>query len=327
MLRQAWISSLILISINALASTYTKSSIGPTSVKESQILWDKALSLFKKEDLKEAEIHFERLVERYPGTRNYTQSHLYLGMTRLKLSQPKKAIPPLQYYVKARGFTASGLSGRTYLARAYLGAYQNHEALMTAGEIIQRHESKRMFQKQYLEALLLKAWAEIGLEQDKRAKQALDSFRTQSPENAESIRIQIALNNRQCETERNLKDPSEENTLKAIESTGNCLMESLILYKKALTLSDSSSWIQSSHKAVYQEMMSFRYFCLHPPYPNQSLSSKEKKTYREELVFHLKDKCSEVLKRGQEMMTAWGKSVPKEHLKEVEELKEKFGKL
>lgn len=100
------------------------------------LLWTDGLKAYEEGRYKDARRQLQRIVDRYPGHPHYLDTHLILGKTYLELNESAKALPPLQYYIEAAGDNLSGYQGRLTLAKAYLQAQKNHEALLIANQIL-----------------------------------------------------------------------------------------------------------------------------------------------------------------------------------------------
>ena len=128
---------------------------------------------------------------------------MLLGISRLRLDQPTQAIQPLRKHIDAQPNSLESFRIRNLLQRAFTESGQYRKALLLSEEIRRR---KPLPRDVTLENMVLRAKAQIGLDQDLRAKKTIDAFFTSFRKNknsqqnfeSEAILVELELNSREC---------------------------------------------------------------------------------------------------------------------------------
>ncbi len=268
------------------------------------------------------------MIDRYPGYEGYLDAHLDLGRALLKLDDPVRATPLLEYYVSSTSTQLEGLRARIPLGEALLKRGKYNEAILDAGEI---EKAPKATPEILANALLLKARALIGLERDSRAQDSLNSAKAVAKERlqnsplilGEASAIELDLKARECSrfpTERRL---DEEKTIDQLSRRGTCLLEALNIYKDALNSGRSSAALEATNR-IELAFDSYHHACLNPPEPPAlhpfDRNQTQKARYREELGAVLEQECKKRYNEAKGILLGWKGSLPKETASGVDEL-------
>ena len=311
-------AALALVAALALlpAGTLPSSSVGPADPEDVQLLWKEGRLAFGRGDYEKAEWNYARITDRHPGSRNYLEAHLLLGLTRLRLGRPGKAVDPLKHYITASGETAEGYRARISLGRAYLDSGKLHEVLLTAYEVIGARGRDIVPEEVHLESLLLKTWALIRLGQDPKARRSLDSFFTGARKEGgidalrtEAYRLEIELKVRNCARYSASARLNEGQIRHQLKQRGICLSEALIPFLDALQ-EGNDRWVTDSRDAVIRAYEEFRRACSNPPPPPTRLSAVEQRRYRSELLGVLQTDCYQARRKALDILDSWKQKIP-----------------
>lgn len=288
------------------------SSVGPAPSKDAQALLSQAKKSFTESRYHDAARLFQRFVDRHPAMPGYLDAHLYLGLTRIRLNQPGRAIEPLRYYVDATQSSTEGYRARLSLGKAYLGDQKFEEALVTTFEVLKKASLPLPI---HLEALLLRTMAQMKLGQPQNAKKTLSSFysRSASQKNndlkshAKSLEIQLKTQECSLYPTRLAKD---EGTIRnQLKRRGKCLLEALLLYKDFLHHKDPQH-ARFTTQLMANEFQSYRKSCENPPAP-KNLTKTQRKRFQEELSHLLKRDFQEQKEVALDLLESWKPGLPK----------------
>lgn len=295
----------------AFAGSMEPSTVGPAIEGDAGTLWMEGRTHFGNSRYNEAATAFQRLIDRYPSARNYLEAHLLLGLTRLRLNQPEPAAESLKYYITATSVNDESLRARLALGQVYLATHKNHEALLSAMEVIKASSNLTVREPHLLEAYLNKAWALIGLNRDSHAKQTLDAFWTKARKRqdldnlkTQASRIGLELKLRTCARLPGKGALAESLTRPRIKQRSSCMLETLIAFNESLSLPDDE-WILASQKAVLNGFTTLAHVCANPPAPPGRRSQIQLKRYRDELVDALTKDFEETRKQAADFLESW----------------------
>ncbi len=289
----------------------SSTSEGPTSPSESEFLWkagqDEALS-GKYQD---AAFHLARLVDRYPGHSAYLKAHFLLGRTLVELGRPKEAVKPLKYYINDSGKSSGGVDGRIWLGRAYLDSKNFHEAFLIAKEV--ENLKSQADPSSQAEALVIKARAQVGLNQDGKASQTLDSAKKLIQESVSTVMATAQWTDLQIKTRTCSKlasvGPLDESQLRdQLERRGNCILEALILFKKTAEAQDPK-WSEKARLVTWEAFESYSKACEKPLIPKATRPKNRTKTqlakYQKELTAFLIQDCQSKYDGALDLLHSW----------------------
>lgn len=289
------------------ADTYPPSQVGPTSAEESMLLWMEGKSAFEKKKYSDAVRSLQRIVDRYPGTKAYTEAHYYLGLSYLRSKEPSKALAPLKYYVQAKLDRSELILAKLALSRAYSEARKHHEGFLASEELLEMHRQQPLKSDAFGEALLLKTRALIGLAKWDDANATLDTFFTADSKDSksssvrtEAYRLQAESKVHECKGFPKLdsKGRAKEADVRAdLVKRGNCVLELQGILQKTMDLDVESPWTLEARTLVKSAFQDFEHACLNPPPPPGKLSALQLKRYKAELSEALKKDCGEALSR------------------------------
>lgn len=286
---------------------------GPTSAQEAKILWQDGKSAYDHGMDEDAIPKLERFVARYPGYPAYLEARHVLAQAYLRQREPAKAKTELKAFIQAQGKSGAAVIARNELARADLELKLYSEALLTANETIKITTASGA-RTRLAEALTLRARAQLGLNQDKRATDslvsAIQALPTPAPAqlSGEARELKLELKLRHCD-----KFPSDEKLEEAqvrdqLGRRGSCLLDSLILFKNVLATEDASS-CEDSQGRISQAYASYWEKCVHPPGPPairpKDRDARQLKTYFRELAVVLEEDCRQKIHQGQELIQSW----------------------
>ena len=318
----------------AQADEPSQLSAGPVSSEEAKILWQDGKKAYDQGQDEDAISRLERFVARYPGYPQYFEARHILARAYLRQHAPEKAKAELKDLVNApgaQGKSLEALQARAELCRADLELKQYSEALLTADELVKitADEVVRVTKNlevrltsdadvREAEALMLRARAQIGLDQDARAESSVASALKLLPNPAQGqVWVQIASEARQVQVELKLrhcaKFPSsekleEDQVRNQFGRRGTCLLDSVNLFKNVLTLGDNAS-SESTGQILSLAYASYWERCQHPPSPPpvhpKDRNAQQLKTYFRELAVVLEEDCRQKIHQGLELINSW----------------------
>jgi tetratricopeptide (TPR) repeat protein len=290
----------------------SQSSSGPTSTEERELIAKEGKAAFDQGDYQEAITRYQRLIDRYPAAPGYLDAHLYLGIARLRLKQPKQALEPLKYYVQAQEVKTEADQGRLWLAQAYLGTKKFPEALLLTQEI-----KTPIPPDVETKSLLLRARAQMGLKKDWDATRSLDSAKKIAEENhytsllGESAAVAISLKTRACALLPNPKSGAldEAQTRQQFDRRGTCLIEAVLLFRDVLK-SEDEEWVAESQTELMDSFKNYSVACLNPPPAPGKRTTQQAKQYKSELVGILAQDCKKTREKAKDLLAAWKQGIP-----------------
>jgi hypothetical protein len=304
-----WRWPLVLLAAAKLAIAAETSS-GPTSDSESELIWKEAQTAYEARDFVQASNHLQRLVDRYPGAQGYLKAHLYLGVARLEMKQAERAVEPLKYFIQAEGKTPDGVYARLELGRAYHALSKKHEALLVAMELDRLTQVKSLSARR-AEALVFKARTLMALGRDSEARLALDASTKRAREASAAAPVrglnavaELEWKLREC-SKLPGKDPLKEDQLRdRISRRGQCLVESVNLYRSTVDAGDAPS-AQVAAEESADAWIRYLDSCSNPLPPPGRKSKAQLNAYREELRSALLQDCKSRVNHAHQLLTEW----------------------
>jgi tetratricopeptide (TPR) repeat protein len=289
-------------------------SQGPTSDQEAETLWKESQVALRESRLQDAVAYLERYVDRYPGKPGYLDAQLLLGQVQLELGHAEEALKPLKYFIHASHNPNDVAKARIALGNSYLKLGKFHEAHLTSIEIERTRNSKKLNSDVYLESRLLAAQALLGLKQNSKAIDILNSAEKQLTERhsakikAQTYGLQLTVKIKTCEKFPSKGPLDELQTRDQLNRRGICLLEGLLQFHKILKTED----LRAAGTAALQLKNTYdSYFqsCLHPPVPLQlphrKRTLKEQKQYQAELANLLVQDCQKKSQDASELLNTW----------------------
>lgn len=332
-----WLLALLLTALS-LTVFASPSSVGPASPKEAEILWKDGQAAFSARDHQRAANLLQRLTDRYPGFAGYLESHYLLGISRLELGEPQRAIMPLRQYIetKTRARDAQsrheGLQARVALATAYLESGKPAEALLVSNEALDlsRPNDEPSFDRAAgIRALQRKARALIALHRDTDALNALQSSRDalarlpgggEDPAlRAETPRLELMLKTRACAKFASERRIGEEALRDQLTRRGDCLAEALLSYRELLAQGDTAS-SSSAGSELGNSFGEYLRVCVTPPPPAGKRTPRQLRQYRAELASLLRQDCQTQIAHSISLIQQWKASLKPEASGPMQEL-------
>ena len=317
-----WLPLLTLLIVNSVSTIHASakedqtlhSSIGPTSTEEAGVLWKKGNQAFEEKKYPEAVRSLERLIHRYPASAHFFEAHRLLGIAHLENHEPHLAIVPLKDFVEVERKSSAGLQTRLALGRALLDLKKFHETLLLAEELL---VEKGTSNEVSIAALLMKARALMGLNEDARATQSLDSAKVKleaqkepslplKPLKGQAAWLELKLKIRTCEKFPTKGSLTEEQIRNQLNRRGTCLSEASLLHLKTLEAGDLD-WGRQSALELSSSFQDYTKACKNPSNP-PPLARPEKRTktqlkqYRSELVQLLQKECAEKREKAETLL-------------------------
>lgn len=268
-------------------------SVGPTSSAEAEILWEDGKKAFDASEFSECADRLQRLVDRYPAFAQSHSAHFILGKSWLELGRADKALPPLKYFVESSN-PESAPSARLWLGRAYLDLHKFHEAYLLTLE-----KNRGLAPEIETENLLIKSRALMGMKQDDRATQSIQSARKLAPQNHDLVDkidlIDLQLKLRACAKYAAAKQLAEDQARSQIESRGVCLLEAVSRFKDPILAMTGAQTQKQATQELSTAFQAYTEVCAHPPDPTplrpKPRTREQLIRYRHELAAQLREDC------------------------------------
>lgn len=305
------ITALITLSFHQIHAAPT--SVGPTSEEESIVLWGEGDLAVQQSKFSDAIPYLQRLIDRYPGTRNYLQAHLLLGRSYFETKRCEEAVPPLKYFISANGMNPSSAKARLWLGQCYLELKKFHESDLTTRELDQMDKKLKLSSDIILENLLIKSQALFGLRYENPATAALESaLRQLTAANSALVRgkafnLQLRYKFLVCSRFPSSGPLDETQIRDQLDRRGTCLLETLLVFKNILDTKDAAA-VKLAVDQTERAFTEYQKICSAPPLPPQIQKSKvalQKKRFRVELADRLILDFRNKTALAQEMIGNW----------------------
>jgi tetratricopeptide (TPR) repeat protein len=256
--------------VNVPMANAMDTSAGPTSPEDAKLQWKDAETYYKSGKCEDALYSLKKLVDRYPGypdAERYRLLRFQLGDCYFRLGKPAKALQTLNTYLEGPGDHPDADAALELIGKSQLSLKKYREAYLTAEEL---EKSAQAASK--VKALVLKAQAEMKMNQDDRAEASAASAVTQAQALKNSALMgdasvtQLELKLRRCATHPPKGRLDEGQVRHEINARALCLNEALVQFRKVLGQESASS----SDRAVAlmrKGFQSFQKACLNPPMP------------------------------------------------------------
>ncbi len=312
------------------ASEITPTMTGPKSTQEAQLLWTQGQKAFGSGTWDDAVYYLSRLTEQYPAGPGAREAHLLLGISWLRKNAAEEALKPLKYYIEASPMSTEATRARLLLSRAYMALKRFREASLQSVETLKQSSAQGELR---WEALVLFAWAQMGLNQEERARRTLATIhkeisdRESNPKlNTETLRLETELRIQSCEHFAEGAKLSETQAMNAIRERGLCLLETLPVVKNAVLAGDHDHAV-AALDAVSKGFVAYQRRCENPPLPNDSKTKRELQSYLSELRMALTKICNETKAQATAALAGWKKELGEARSTEVSRLRERLEQL
>lgn len=308
-----------------------RTAVGGTSDQGAQVLWNEGRAAFGRGENEAAALLFKRLLDRYPGTSFRDEVLALYGVTLNRLDRSQDAISPLTQFIENNGTKNDGYRARLELGRAYLNTGKFHEAALVAVEISEAPRALPGGLK--LDGLLLKAQAQFSLGRDLATLRTLDSFSLAAKRPAikslqeypslmtQAAFIKMKLKIRSCPKVDSTTPISETQLSTEMDLMAVCLLEGLVLFKKAVDQGDHY-WLDRAVTTIGREFANFSDLCRKPPPKAGRLSEKERKIQQKEAVQLLSGSCQAHRQQARDLVQGWKEKTAQKlhyHLTELNE--------
>lgn len=291
-------------------------SAAPSAAPESAAPWQADAEFLNRQgkeafvagDFEKAVFYLQRLVKKYPAAVGYADAHYFLGQALLKLEKAEKAEPNLKYFIEAAGTIPEAIDARLLLGDAYLNQKKNSEAFLLSKEI----ERFKLDPLHHARMLLLKARSLIALNRNDDAEATLRSAIKDlqqikpSPSSilASAYFLKFQLKLAHCSLYAGRSPLSEAQTIAEMEQRGDCLLESLLIYRELLAHNHQREAKKASQEIV-KEFSRYRSRCESPPDSPERLNAGQKSQYKLELSQRLMKTCSSKARRALSIFRSW----------------------
>ena len=311
---QAALFVIALLGTSAGHGSSPTTSQGSATQDETAVLWQDGQRAFDTGGNAECIRNLQRLVDRHPGAPGYLRAHLMLGLCYLRTGHPDKSLVPLKHYVEASSLNPDGIRARLALTRAEVGLGRYNEALLLTTELM----GKSIAGPDRLEALILKARALLGMDEDLRASQAIASFKKESeglgalsPLTEEASLVELQIKIRSC-SRLPEKGHVDEGKIRAqFKARGQCLQEAILLLKTSVQTLSAPEWLEKSLNQVVDAVDALRHWVdAKLPEPPGKRKSAQKSAYEKELRTALHEDLSDFATKSKELLAEWRKNSP-----------------
>lgn len=303
-----WLSIVALCS-SALAG----SEHGPKSREEAMVLWEEGKASYQNGDYATAVNQLKRLTDRYPGEKGFLEAHLLLGLSYQEQGQFEHSLKPLRYFHHADQKTDQGLKASLALSRAYCNTRRFSECLLLANESLTRSQSSL----QRAEALVLKSTSLLGLQDEVRAEQSLETFKKAATADSDIVRfaaeagaVEMELKVRSCNKLAS-RAPLDEILVQAqYKSRGQCLQEAFNLLRQHVEKTSGEAWHLKARDSLRQGIEKYSQVAWSPPRPPGKRTGEQLKLYSAELSQWMKRERQVFQKQLVNLAEEWKKSAP-----------------
>lgn len=329
-------TSLILAVAIAVAPSHAQAQVDALSPEqEAATLWSQGQETFLQRKYMDTIPLLGRLIDRHPSSPHFTDALLLLGRAHLAVDQPKQALTPLKSHVSRREKTIEGVLGRLELADAYIRLKRPDEAILIAAEA--KAHARRLGQAHLAaSADVWKSQAQLLLGRDSQAERSVAAARKAGLKGARDLAhaawVEVRIQTRACarlaEKTARLTENQAENQL---NRRGDCLLESLLAFRKVLDQQDdpdAARWGDLAYSDVETGYSEFKAAAKNPPPPPGKRTQAQLKRYRAELVAHLEQTLDKKTGQATEIIEPWKEKLPKSAIpyitrlaKHLEELK------
>ncbi len=257
-------------------------------------LWNKAMEKFAARKFRESVLDLQEYVNRHPGTPEALDARYHLGQSYLFMKSPLPAIPIFISVIEIRGKSDLGNEARTYLGQAYLDASKFTEAHLVSEELLSQENLGNFFRSK---ALLIRAHAQAGLNQNTEAEKTLATFQAIADndpelerETANSFLVSLLLKSNRCDALPTGKSLPEDQIIDQMARKGICVLEmATLLARAAKKLSDDE--LTQAAETLSSSLKEYRDACRAPPVTPIKVSKAKAKTAMKELLDKLGESC------------------------------------
>lgn len=257
-------------------------------------LWNKAMEKFAARKFRESVVDLQEYVNRYPGTPEALDARYHLGQSYLFMKSPLASIPIFISVIEMRGKSDLGNEARTYLGQAYLDAAKFTEAHLVSEELLTQENIGIFFRSK---ALLIRAHAQAGLNQNTEAEKTLSAFQAIADndpelerETANSFLVSLLLKSNRCDSLPTGKSLPEDQIIDQMARKGICVLEmATLLARAAKKLTDDE--LSQAAETLSSSLREYRDACRAPPVTPVKVSKAKAKTAMKELLEKLGESC------------------------------------
>ena len=125
--------------------------------------------------------------------------------------------------------------------------------------------------------------------------------------------LEIELKNRQCAKFPSAGRPDEAQVRDQLNRLGDCLLESLLIFRQALADGDGPS-AEEAQEEMGSAYASYWEKCQHPPAPPPTTpkdrTARQLEAYFRELAVVLNQDCRQKIHQGLDLMNGWTSTTP-----------------
>ena len=322
---------LLIVSV-LVTNSFAKFSLAMETLNESdsEIIWKKAKLAFADRDWENAARDLETLLKKYPTHAEHLEARLRLGLSYLNQKEYKKSFKPLKYYIASLKNEIPGHRARLALGTAYLENYEYALASLNALEIINANKKTKLPNEIYLESLLQRSWAQIGLNQILSAKKTLASYWSEKPKTApgfetlDTLAQKLGIDSKILECNIGYpKTMTNESEVRGLyQKRGRCLLEALNSFKGLIEFG-TEKWTESARNSITQGIYVYDKKCKNPPDSPSKMNQDQKRFYRAELKEIIAKDCEAFKTEIDQTLLSWETRAPegkKYHLQAIRRL-------
>lgn len=262
---------------------------------KAELLWGDAMDKFATRNFKESAKLFQEYVNRYPGAPETIDARYNLAQSYLFGKDPKAAIPAFLAVIEVRGKSLLANEARNYLGQAFLDDSRFTEAFLVSEELLNQSEPGANLRAK---ALLLRAHAQAGMNQNPEAEKSLVAFQAIAENDPElerevagSFLVSLLLKGNHCDALPSKSALPEDQVLDQIARKGICVLEMSTLLLKA-SKRFTAEELQQGGDTLSSSLEAFQKSCEAPPLDVKRLSRAKAENAKKEMRNKLHDGCA-----------------------------------